>query len=280
MLKQGNLVYLLMAFIVVFLGVVGYFTWKNRIIIHQASITTHHVAQKTARKPDITKATKYDVPILMYHYIRIAPPEDTLGLALSVTPINFTDQMNWLKENNYASIKVSDLADPDKKEISKIIAENKKPIAITFDDGYDDAYTAAFPVLKQDGFTGTFYIIRNFVGRPNYMTQAQIDEMNNAGMEIGSHTLDHLDLAQNSDIVQHKQIFDSKLFATTFCYPSGKYNDSAVNFVKEAGYLTAVTTKPGVSNQDSNLFELPRVRIENYSSEKFKETLQKYQRTY
>jgi len=272
-MKRLYLIYLLVGLIGLFLIIVGLMTWQNRE--NQTTINTTSIKTSKTETPPITypKATTYNVPILMYHYIRVAPEGDTLGQGLSVTPENFALQMAWLKTENYASVKVSDLTDPDKKEISKILAEGQKPIAITFDDGYEDAFTAAYPVLKKDGFTGTFYIIRNFVGRSEYMNQTQIDELSSAGMEIGSHSLDHPNLEKLSIDNQKKQIFDSKNSAATFCYPAGKYNNDTVALVKEAGYLTAVTTKSGIANQDSNLFELPRVRIKNGDAKYLKDQL-------
>jgi peptidoglycan/xylan/chitin deacetylase (PgdA/CDA1 family) len=205
----------------------------------------------------------------MYHYIRVADPTDTLGVALSVTPQNFDAQMKWLKDNNFSSIHLADLADPEKQVISQTYANHKKPVVVTFDDGYDDAYTAAFPILKKYELSGTFFIIRAFVGRSEYATQAQIDEMAAAGMEIGSHTLNHLNLSTIVSLLAKDQIVDSKQSAEVFCYPSGRYNSETVQIVKDAGYMAAVTTKGGIANQDSSLFELPRLRIENISLDNF-----------
>lgn len=223
--------------------------------------------------PVIPKVNNYEVPILMYHYIRVADPADTLGVALSVTPQNFDLQMKWLKDNNFSSIHLADLADPKKQAISKVYTNQKKPVVVTFDDGYDDAYTAAFPVLKKYKLSGTFFIIRAFVGRSEYATQAQIDEMAASGMEIGSHTLNHLDLSKIGSLLAKDQIVDSKQGAEVFCYPSGKYTATTVQLVKDAGYAAAVTTKGGVANQDSSLFELPRLRIENISLDNFAKKL-------
>lgn len=215
------------------------------------------------------KITNYKVPVLMYHYIRIADPEDTLGVGLSVRPANFAKQMTWLNENNYETLRLEALADPEKKEISRIIGSSKKPIVLTFDDGYEDFYTQAQPILEKNGFIGTIFIIRDFVGRPEYATQDQIDKMVKAGMEIGSHSVSHKNLATSSMEITKKQIFDSKLDATTFCYPSGKFNTDTIDLVKEAGYKIAVTTQPGIVDQDSNLLELPRVRMKDISLEEF-----------
>lgn len=217
----------------------------------------------------ITTAEPYEVPILMYHYIRTAPLNDNLGASLSVDPLNFALQVKWLKDNNYQTIFLKDLADPQKFAIKKVLAEGLKPIVITFDDGYRDAYTEAFPVLKNNGFSGTFFIIRESVGKEMYLTQEQINIMAQSGMEIGSHSLSHPNLAKAWPESARKQIFDSKNDAEVFCYPSGQYSQQTIDLVKQAGYVAAVTTEPGLANEKSNLFALPRVRISNVSLDNF-----------
>jgi len=221
----------------------------------------------TSLSPQYPKIEKYQVPILMYHYIRNAGGETELGQKLSVSPTNFHRQIKKLKDEGFETIRLVDLADPDKKGLSRVIDEGKKPLVITFDDGYVDAYTQAFPILKQYGYKGTFFIIRDFTGRHNRLSKEQIDKMQAEGMEIGSHTLTHPDLSRISISEQRKQIFDSKGDTNTFCYPGGKYNSKTVSLVKEMGYLAAVTTKIGVANETSDLLELPRVRVENVSPE-------------
>jgi peptidoglycan/xylan/chitin deacetylase (PgdA/CDA1 family) len=216
---------------------------------------------------------KFDVPILMYHYIRVAPENDQLGANLSVSPENFAAHMKWLYDDNYRTIKLADLADPNRQTISRIYFEKKKPIVLTFDDGYEDAYTAAFPVLKKYSFSGTFFIIKDYVGRENRLNDAQIAEMEKAGMEFGSHTLTHPDLTKISLDEAHSQIFDSKGEWSVFCYPSGKYNSDVINLVKEAGYVAAVTTKIGIANENSNLFELRRVRVENVPPQELRDKI-------
>ena len=263
------------ALILIFLVVIGIFIFYflNNHKMKPLNLVKIKPTPTVIVTPEIPKVTTYEVPILMYHYIRIADPTDKLGVALSVTPDNFNKQMKWLSEHDFVSIHLADFADPKKQTISRIISQKKKPVVITFDDGYDNAYTEAMPILKKYGFSGTVFVIRDFVGRAEYMTQAQIDAMTANGMEIGSHTLSHIDLSKWPSLVSKKQIFDSKLDAQTFCYPSGKFTAETVQFVKDAGYVAAVTTKGGIAHQDSNLFELPRLRIENISIENFAKKL-------
>lgn len=265
--------------------IAGIFLWQNfhktsvpskaKPIVRAAPIiNVTPIATTTPSPKPILPKPKYEVPILMYHYIRIADPADTLGLALSVTPENFDSQMTWLKDNNYESMNLVDLADPKEKTVNSILSVHKKPVIITFDDGYADAYSQALPILAKHDFSGTFFIIRDFVGRPEYLTQAQIDKMAEKGMEIGSHTLDHKNLAKLPTELAKKQIFDSKLGSDTFCYPSGKFTEETVNLVEDAGYKVAVTTLGGIANSNSNLFELPRVRITNIDIESFAKRVQ------
>jgi len=256
-------------FIFVFSGILiiillGLFIWsKNR---SQATVLNHVSSPTPTSYP---KVEKFDVPILMYHYIRNAPANDQLGAILSVSPQNFASQMKYLHDDNYWTIKLADLADPNLQEISKVYYLKKKPIVITFDDGYDDAYTQAFPILKENGFIGTFFIIKDYIGRNGRLSQSQIDTIANDEMEFGSHTLTHPDLTKISSDDAKNQIFNSEGDWLVFCYPSGKFNDEVVNLVREAGYKVAVTTKIGIARDTSNLLELPRVRIENTNVQDF-----------
>lgn len=230
------------------------------------------ISERIANLINTKKAKSLDtfkVPILMYHYIRIAPQDDTLGQRLSVTPNTFDLQMAWLKKNNYKTLSLADFADPQKKRLLEIVNEGKKPIILTFDDGYKDALTDAYPALKKQGFTGTFFIIRDFVGRPQYLNQNDLDTLEQNGMEIGAHTLNHPNLATTSKAEAKRQIIESKRNAKVFCYPSGKYDSDIVDFVKEAEYIAAVTTNAGIANQDSSIFELPRVRVFNWPMDEF-----------
>lgn len=265
-MKKEDLIYILIGLIIVFLGLVGIVAWPKK---------ENFIAKKVVSSSHDYKTTQYNVPILMYHYIRDDQNDTKLGQNLSVSPTNFSLQMKWLNENNYATLNLVDLADPSRKEISKIVAQKKKPIVLTFDDGYDNAYIKAWPILKENNFTGTFFIIRDFVGKPEYMSQTQINELQTAGMEIGAHTMSHHDLSKISVTDQRKQIFDSKISAQAFCYPSGKFNETTIALVKEAGYKLAVTTKPGIANENSNLFELPRVRVENGDGQYLRDQIKK-----
>jgi peptidoglycan/xylan/chitin deacetylase (PgdA/CDA1 family) len=214
------------------------------------------------------KLAQFEVPILMYHYIRTVddPEKDKIGAKLSVTPAHFDSQMKWLKNEGYITVNPEYLLSPVKLD--------KKPIVITFDDGYLDAYTDAYPILKNYDFKATFYIITDSVNSQYYMTWDQIKEMKNYGMNFGSHTSTHPNLTKINNETLDNQLLWSKnkletelsLSISDFCYPSGKYNDGTITKLKELGYKTAVTTETGIASQKSDLFKLPRKRMEDNSN--------------
>lgn len=207
------------------------------------------------------------IPILMYHYVRVvADKTDTIGINLSVTPANFAAQMQYLADNGYTTLTMS--------EVHAILAGTMplppKPIALTFDDGYRDFYTAAWSVLKRHNFKATNYVVTGMIGMEPYMTWAMLQELDATGqVELGAHTRNHLDLrALNKDkrwdeIVGSKAILEQGLGhpVTSFCYPAGFYNADTIADVKRAGFLTAVTTAYGVKQNPQNPWEMPRVRV-------------------
>lgn len=207
------------------------------------------------------------IPILMYHYIRVVTdPKDTIGINLSVPPPNFAAQMQYLADNGYTTLTM--------REVQAILAGTMplpaKPIALTFDDGYRDFYTAAWPVLKRHNFKATSYVVSDFIDQELYMTWPMIQELDRSGLvEIGSHTRNHVDLRALGKERRWDEISGSKAALeaglghpiVSFCYPSGFYNADVAADVKRAGYLTAVTTAYGSKLNLANAFELPRVRV-------------------
>jgi peptidoglycan/xylan/chitin deacetylase (PgdA/CDA1 family) len=203
-------------------------------------------------------------PILMYHYIRsVDQGSDPLGYALSVTPDNFNSQMAWLHEQGYIGMRMDGIT----RCLRGAAPCPSKAIALTFDDGYADAYTDVLPVLKRYGLVATFYIVTNFIGQPGYMTWEQVVELRDAGMEIGAHTVSHPDLTlldwetAGFEIAQSKAELDQHLSinVTSFCYPTGLYNAGIEEQVRAAGYLNATTTR--WDSDTSDIMALPRRRI-------------------
>jgi peptidoglycan/xylan/chitin deacetylase (PgdA/CDA1 family) len=213
-------------------------------------------------------ASNNDVPILMYHYIRnVNPTTDKLGYNLSVTPTNFENQLSWISEQGYKTITLNSYCSNPK------LAPDKS-IILSFDDGYRDAFNNALPILTKYNFIGTFFIIKSKIDRLNYLTSNQISQMTAAGMEFGSHTVTHPNLALAKIDKIKSELTESKQNSPVFAYPSGKYNQIALQLTKEAGYICAVTTNNGVAKSNSSLFELPRIRVSgNTTLETFKKSI-------
>jgi peptidoglycan/xylan/chitin deacetylase (PgdA/CDA1 family) len=204
------------------------------------------------------------IPILMYHYVRVVDRSvDPLGYELSVTPDHFAQQLAWLHDNSYTTVRMEQLT----RCLSREATCPAKSVALTFDDGYEDAYTTALPLLQKFGFTATFYIISGFVGHPGYMSWEQLGVLHDAGMEIGAHSVTHRNLTDldmgmvASEVTQSKRDIEQALgiTVTSFCYPAGHYNAAIEEQVRAAGYTNATTTRWDANWSD--VFALPRRRI-------------------
>lgn len=208
----------------------------------------------TAQKTDKVQS----VPILMYHQLGDGPN------TLYVRDSEFYEQMNYLKEHKFRVISLSEA-------VRKM--QNREPldktVVITFDDGYETFFSKAFPVLKAYRFPATVFIITKQMEDGWYLTWEQSRQLYAGWMEIGSHTNNHPWLANQSKDIYTDEIFGSKKIieeqlqvpCEVFCYPGGSYNNAVSNTVKEAGYLTAVTTVHGKASINGNQYQLSRIRV-------------------
>jgi peptidoglycan/xylan/chitin deacetylase (PgdA/CDA1 family) len=206
------------------------------------------------------------VPILMYHYIRVnQDPRDRLGFALSVTPSDFAVQMDWLTRNGYHPITAEDLY----AYLSGASGLPSRPVILSFDDGYSDFFTGALPILRSHDFKAVAYVVSGFVGQPGYMSAAQVFEADRAGIEIGSHTVNHVDLAKASagglryQLTASKQALENLLGhpVESFCYPSGRFNTGVAAAVAAAGYHDATTTQFGFAHALPDRYVWGRLRV-------------------
>ena len=203
----------------------------------------------------------YVTPILMYHHVDHRSQE----WKLSVSPKNFERQMEFLKAHQYEVLSLSEYLDLLKSQ--KPIP--KKSVVITFDDGYDNNFVHAFPVLKKMEFPAAIFIQVDGISRAGYMTQEDISILLDNDIEIGSHTVHHGFLpdlepkAIEREIVQSKKILENRFHEpiTLFSYPGGGFNDKVRQAVMEAGYEGAVATHPGADYPDRDPYALKRIRI-------------------
>jgi peptidoglycan/xylan/chitin deacetylase (PgdA/CDA1 family) len=224
-----------------------------------ASLSSFYLA------PSPSYAAAPQVPILMYHYIRVDQnPRDPVGENLSVAPALFAQQMQYLSSHGYTPITLDKLA--------AIFAGKAhapaKPIVLTFDDGYKDLFTAVFPILKRYDFHAVSFIITGFVGWHGYVSWEDIKHMQASGLvAFESHTVHHTYLPA----VSYQQALDEvitskkKLQAETgspvnfLAYPDGATDAAVESAVQKAGYVGALGTwfakATGIS------YDMPRVRI-------------------
>jgi peptidoglycan/xylan/chitin deacetylase (PgdA/CDA1 family) len=208
------------------------------------------------------------VPILMYHYISDPPPgADAYRLDLSVSPAKFEEQLRYLRREGYESITLNDLA------LYLTVGQPlpPKPIILTFDDGYKDAYTHAFPLLQRYGFTGTFFLISGPIDAHNseYLTWADVEEMAAAGMKFEPHSYDHPDLRNRGynyvvfQVLAPKGAIEERTGETCrfFAYPSGRYDQLVIDVLRSANFWGAVLTEQGATHTADDLFTLRRVRV-------------------
>ncbi len=212
------------------------------------------------------------VPIILYHHVRpISNDMDQLGKDLSVTPERFSGHLAEFKKQGFHTIGLQDFADA----LEKKKPLPSKPVIFTFDDGYENAYTVALPILERHGMTGTVFVIGNAVGTPGYLSWGQLEDMVDSGVfEIQSHSLNHPDLASLSpellryELLGSKDLLESRLGLpmTFLCYPYGKYSAQVADAAKHAGYRGAVTTKYGTLHTKGALFETSRVRLTQHDT--------------
>jgi peptidoglycan/xylan/chitin deacetylase (PgdA/CDA1 family) len=204
----------------------------------------------------------------MYHHISEPPPgSDFMQYDLSVSPQNFRAQLRYLQENGYESITLNDLA------LYLTVGQPlpPKPVILTFDDGYADVYTHAFPLLQRFGFTGTFFLISSPIDahNPDFVSWDQVTEMHAAGMKFEPHSYDHPDMRNRGQnfvvfqIVAPQQAIEARTGETCrfFGYPSGRYDQFVIDVLRSANFWGGVLTEQGATHTVDDLFVLKRVRI-------------------
>jgi peptidoglycan/xylan/chitin deacetylase (PgdA/CDA1 family) len=209
------------------------------------------------------KARRMPVPILMYHVINQAPagvPNAELWVDKDV----FADEMRALHAAGYTGVTMQQAWDG----WTHGGPLPRKPVVISFDDGYLSHYTHAKPVLRKLGWPGVLYLEIKSIG-PGGLTEHQIRSLTQAGWEIDSHTLTHPDLTTLDDAALRRELRDSRRElrerfgskADFFAYPAGRYDDRVEAATKAAGYLAAVTVDEGVARGRDDPFALKRVRV-------------------
>lgn len=185
------------------------------------------------------------VPVLVYHIVRPAYATDSKAVrGLAQTPEVFDAEMTHLSTAGYHLVSFRDLENYFKNGAPL----PSKPIILSFDDGWSDQFTYAFPILVKHNYKATFFVFTNAIGRRGFVSLDNLYAMRDAGMTIGSHSRSHPFLKKITDtaalwkeIDGSKKLLESKLGTqvTEFAYPFGQYNPAIVEMVQKAGYASA-----------------------------------------
>jgi peptidoglycan/xylan/chitin deacetylase (PgdA/CDA1 family) len=206
----------------------------------------------TLALPSTLPTRTVDLPILMYHRIDVLRPTlPAITRSLTVAPADFAAQMEWLKGHGFHA--VTQLQVFDALELGTQLP--RKPVLITFDDGYRDVLWNASPVLERLHMPATSYVITGRISGPDpsFLTWGELKVLEQRGVEIGSHTVDHLPLANLTTDQAVHQLRDSRRALEQhlghpvqwFAYPFGSEDAQVVSLAEQAGYVLAVTTQGG-----------------------------------
>jgi peptidoglycan/xylan/chitin deacetylase (PgdA/CDA1 family) len=206
------------------------------------------------------------VPVLMFHRVASeATVTNAVSADLTITPARFAAEMAWLAHKGYNPI--------DQTTLFRGLYEGaplpSKPVVLTFDDGYVDDVVAVAPILRRRHWPATLAVISGRAGERAFLTWPQIVKLDRQGMDIASHSADHVELAGAGTSALQRQLVDSRqAFAAHlghpvywFVYPAGSYDAAAEAAAREAGYLFAYTTDPGSTITADRPMAEPRVRI-------------------
>jgi peptidoglycan/xylan/chitin deacetylase (PgdA/CDA1 family) len=220
------------------------------------------------------------VPVLMYHQVMPQPPK--VFQKYAITPRAFAAQMYWLSLARYTPIGLDDL-----------IAHRhagaplpRRPVIITFDDGFQGCADYAAPVLQSSGFIATFYLVAGLIGQPSrwllpkvgvefpLMSWSTARSLQAAGFTCGAHSLTHPHLADlpteecRKELKRSRELLEERLGCTVthLAYPFGSYGERVREIAAEVGYRSACSVRIGLSLPDDDLLALHRVPVTGYDT--------------
>lgn len=219
------------------------------------------------------------LPILMYHSIS-EDAERGVGAYYKVatSPGRFAEQMEWLAEKGYEGVSLEEAL--TRSDFNS--GNARRPVAITFDDGFFDYYTDAWPVLKRHGFSATMFLATGLIGPEGFgflgrrcLSWNEIRELRTQGTCFGSHSVNHPHLYTQSwerirtEIEDSKKRIEAELgenittFSYPYSYPQGDtdFTRKFESLLKQCGYASNLTTKVGRFRKGDDLFSIRRLPI-------------------
>jgi len=210
------------------------------------------------------------VPILMYHHIG-NPVGNLADYQYYVSLTAFDEQMSYLADDAFTPVSL--------EQVQAALAGRAPlpphPVAITFDDGDQDNFDLAVPVLEKYHLTATFLIVTGWVGTPEHLTWDEIATMQQAGMYFGAHTVTHPYLpfltrsAADSEIQDSRATLEAHLGrpVAVFAFPYGHTSPGVTRLVQAAGFDLALGTSPfRLDHTASERFYLTRYGVYRWTS--------------
>jgi len=229
-------------------------------------LTSDNNKQLTKQTVKTVSSATFRIPILMYHYVEyVQDKKDKIRQSLNITPYTFEQQIKTLQNAGFTFMTAKELGDA----IDGTTQLPKKPILLTFDDGHWDFDKVVLPILKKYHIKATVYIITGFIGKSDFMTQNQLQDVVSSGLiDVGAHSIHHAMLKGKFFPVVAYEVYQSKamlentyhISVASFAYPDGVFDQQAINIVKGSGFTTAVSTIPGIEQSNKNRFFLYRLR--------------------
>ena len=214
------------------------------------------------------------VPILMYH--EVAPVARADFARFTVAPADFAWQMAWLARGGFTAVGLDELL----AARAGRAALPRRPVVLTFDDGFADSGRHAPPILERHGFTATFYLVAGLVGQGSRWLRQEVGfelplmdwdtvhRLRARGHRFGSHTVSHPRLARTEPTACREELARSRALLEAglgepvvhLAYPFGSHDETVVRLAGEVGYVTACTTLEGRS-RDEGALELRRIPV-------------------
>ena len=216
------------------------------------------------------------INVLMYHQIgEFEPMAEHRSTYCHVR--RFATQMAYLHRFGYNALRVDDL-------LACLRGERAIPpraVVLTFDDGYENFYEHAWPILQRYGFPAMVYLISGLVGQPArwfardgrptppLMSAERIRQLRREGVDFGGHSVTHVKLAEQPPARMRREVIDCKRqledllgeAVPHFCYPYGSHDLATVEAVAEAGYASATTCVRSPATVEDDPLTIPRKAV-------------------
>lgn len=213
--------------------------------------------------------------IWMLHRVVEQRSEKTEQRELEVTPEWLEQKILEYKQKGYTFVSINDVS---LFQVSGF--KFHRFVCVTFDDGYRDNYTLAYPLLKRFGVPFTIYVTTGFIDNrlpmwwyPGERLGLSTDELKALDADplctIGAHTVSHPKLDTLSYEEQSKEIADSKLelerllghSVNHFSFPHGAHNADTLKISHELGFSTIAAAWGGPIRKGAHYDSLPRIGI-------------------